>query len=96
MPASRFKGLTAAVVQQHECMLYSMYETRFGMRVLHAEERVKAVAAPREAAARLQVPPGAPMLQIERIAFSYRHEPAELRHSMCDTRRAPLPQPITG
>ena len=46
LPASRFKGLTAAVVQQHECMLYSMYETHFGMRVLQAEERVKAVTAP--------------------------------------------------
>ena len=32
-------------------MLYSMYETRFGVRVLQAEERVKAVEAPREASA---------------------------------------------
>jgi GntR family transcriptional regulator len=86
LPASRFKGLTATVILQHECMLYSMYETRFGMRVLQAEECVKAVAAPDEVAALLQVAPGAPLLQIERIAFSYRDEPAELRRCLCDTR----------
>ena len=96
LPASRFKGLTAAVVQHHECMLYSMYETRFGMRVLHAEERLKAVSATREVAARLQVSAGAPMLQIERIAFSYRHEPAELRHCICDTHVHHYRNSITG
>jgi GntR family transcriptional regulator len=96
LPASRFKGLTAAVVQQHECMLYSMYETRFGMRVLQAEERVKATAASGEVAALLQVAAGTPLLQIERIAFSYRHEPAELRRCLCDTRLHHYRNAITG
>ena len=96
LPPPRLKGLTAAVVRQHECMLYSMYETRFGMRVLHAEERLKAVGAPREVSALLQVPAGTPMLQIERIAFSYRHEPAELRHCLCDTRLHHYRNSITG
>ena len=96
LPPPRLKGLTAAVVRQHECMLYSMYETRFGMRVLHAEERLKAVGAPREVSAFLQVPAGTPMLQIERIAFSYRHEPAELRHCLCDTRLHHYRNSITG
>jgi GntR family transcriptional regulator len=67
-------------------MLYSMYETRFGMRVLQADECVKATTAPEEVAALLEVAPGTPLLQIERIAFSYRHEPAELRRCLCDTR----------
>ena len=86
LPAPRFKGLTAAVVEEHECMLYSMYETRFGVRVLNAEERIKAVAAPREVAAALRLPPGFPLLQIERIAYTYAAEPSELRRSFCDTR----------
>lgn len=96
LPASRFKGLTSAVVLQHECMLYSMYETRFGMRVLQADERVKAVAAPDGVAALLRVAPGAPLLQIERIAFSYRHEPAELRRCLCDSRVHHYRNAITG
>jgi GntR family transcriptional regulator len=81
LPANRFKGLTAAVIEDHECMLYSMYETGFGVRILHADEQLKAVAAPREAAAALDLPSGAPLLQIERVAFTYEEDPAELRRS---------------
>jgi GntR family transcriptional regulator len=86
LPAPLFKGLTAAVVLEHECMLYSMYETRFGVRVLQAEERVKAVEAPREASAALDLAADAPVLQIERVAFTYGRQPTELRRCFCDTR----------
>ena len=86
LPAVRYKGLSAAVIEQHECMLYSMYETRFGVRIVHADEQLKAEAAPREAAAALDLPTGAPMLHIERVAYTYGEVPAELRRSWNDTR----------
>jgi len=86
LPGNRFKGLTAAVIEDHECMLYSMYETGFGVRILHADEQLKAVAAPKEAAAALDLPNGTPVLQIERVAFTYEEDPAELRRSWNDTR----------
>jgi len=87
LPAGRFHGLTAQVVEQHECMLYSMYEGRFGLRVLRAEERIKAVAAPEQAVAALGTPKAMPMLQIERVAFTYGGEACELRRSYNDTRQ---------
>jgi GntR family transcriptional regulator len=96
LPAPRFKGLSSAVVEQHECMLYSMYETRFGVRMIKAEERVKAVAAPREVAAALQLPAGTPMLLLERVAFTYGGEPSELRRCFCDTRQHHYRSAITG
>lgn len=96
LPAARFKGLTAGVVEQHECMLYSMYEARFGVRMLQAEERVKAVAAPREVAAALQRAPGTPMLHIERVAFTYGREPSELRRCYCDSQEHHYRNAITG
>jgi GntR family transcriptional regulator len=86
LPAVRYKGLSAAVIEQHECMLYSMYETRFGVRIVHADEQLKAETAPREAAAALDLAPGAPMLHIERVAYTYGEVPAELRRSWNDTR----------
>ena len=67
-------------------MLYSMYESGFGLRILHADERLKAVSAPREAASALGMAYGAPALLIERVAYTYAEEPAELRRSWCDTR----------
>jgi GntR family transcriptional regulator len=96
LPAPRFKGLTRAVVEQHECMLYSMYETRFGVRMLQAEECVRAVPAPREVASALHLPLGLPMLQIERIAYTYGREPSELRRCYCDTREHHYRNAITG
>jgi GntR family transcriptional regulator len=96
LPSARFKGLTAAVVEHHECMLYSMYETRFGVRTLHAEERLKAVPAPAEAAAALQVDEGEPLLLVDRMAFTYSREPCELRLSYCDTRLHHYRNAITG
>jgi len=96
LPGPRFKGLTRAVIEQHECMLYSMYETRFGVRMLHAEECVRAVPAPCEVADALNVPAGMPMLQIERIAYTYAREPAELRRCYCDTREHHYRSAITG
>ena len=86
LPAHSFKGLSATVIERHECMLYSMYETAFGVRILHADERLKAVAAPREAATALGLAPGAPVLLLERVAYTYTEEPAEMRRSWCDTR----------
>jgi GntR family transcriptional regulator len=86
LPSGRFHGLSSQVVEQHECMLYSMYEGRFGLRVLRAEERIKAVAASDEAAAALGTPRGMPMLLIERVAFTYGAEACELRRSYNDTR----------
>lgn len=87
LPAARYKGLSAAVIGQHECMLYSMYETAFGIRILHADEELKAVAVPDEAAAALDLPAGAPVLRIERVAYTYEEDPAELRRSWADTRQ---------
>ena len=34
---------------------------------------------------------GAPVLLIERVAYTYTEEPAELRRSWCDTREHSLP-----
>jgi GntR family transcriptional regulator len=86
LPASRYKGLSAAVIEQHECMLYSLYETQFGVRIVHADEQLKAATVPREAAAALELPAGAPVLHIERVAYTYEEDPAELRRSWNDTR----------
>lgn len=96
LPATRFQGLTAQLIEQHECMLYSMYESRFGLRVLRAEERVKAVSAPQEAVSALGTPKSLPMLLIERTAFTYGGEACELRRSYNDTRQHHYWNEITG
>jgi GntR family transcriptional regulator len=56
------------------------------VRILHVEEQIKAVAAQGPAAVHLGVADGAPLLTIERVAYTYAEKPVELRRSFCSTR----------
>ncbi len=86
LPAAIFEGLTAETVDLHHCMLYSMYESAFHVRILKVDERIKAVAAEGEIAARLGVGEASPVLLIDRVAYTYGDMPVELRRSYCNTR----------
>ena len=86
LPAMRFRGLSAETIERHHCMLYSLYETEFDIRILHVEEQIKAVCAERAAATQLGVREGTPLLAIERVAYTYTEQAVELRRSYCSTR----------
>jgi GntR family transcriptional regulator len=86
LPAPVFKGLTVDTVDRFHCMLYSMYETEFQLRILYVEEQVRAQPAEAEVADMLEVSQGAPLLVIDRVAYTYADKPVELRRSYCNTR----------
>jgi GntR family transcriptional regulator len=86
LPAAPFRGLATKTIERHHCMLYSMYESEFDIRILHVEEQIKAVAAQNPAAVHLGVDPGTPLLTIERVAYTYAEKAVELRRSYCNTR----------
>ena len=85
LPSSQFGSITESVIEKHDCMLYSMYETAFDVRILFVEERVKAERAEGEVASRLNVDTGFPLLVIDRVAYTYGDRPVELRRSYCNT-----------
>ncbi|NIC40656.1 GntR family transcriptional regulator [Aquabacterium sp. A08] len=80
-----FKGLTLETLAQHQGAMYALFETQFGVRMVRAEEKVKAVAADAATAERLQVPEGSPLLSVERIAYTYNDVPMELRRGLYRT-----------
>jgi GntR family transcriptional regulator len=53
--------------------------------MVRAEEKIKAVAADKILAGHLQLPVGAPLLSVERTAFTYGNKPVEIRHARYDT-----------
>ena len=65
--------------------LYELYASEFGVTVARASERLKAFAAPPRVARHLDVPVGAPLLSIDRIAFGIGGTPVEWRVSLCRT-----------
>jgi len=81
-----FPGLTAEKVHQRPSTLYNLYQVAYGINVVRIEEGVQAAIADDEYARRLGMPPGLPVLQVRRVAFSYNDQPVEYRVSHIDTR----------
>jgi GntR family transcriptional regulator len=85
LEASQFPGMTLAELEDFHGSVYSFYETVFGVRMIRAEERLRAVAADSFAAAHLKVGVGTPLLCVDRIAFTYGDKPVEWRRGLCLT-----------
>ena len=85
IPAASFRGLTAERVVEKKGSMYRMYETDFGIRMLHADEKIKAVSANYEAASLLGVKEHSPLLSVERVSFTYDDQPIEWRLGLCIT-----------
>jgi GntR family transcriptional regulator len=85
LPAASFKGLTVETIDSFHCMLYSMYETGFNLRILYVEEQIKALPAEAEVAEHLGIEAGAPVMVIDRVAYTYADKAVELRRSYCNT-----------
>ena len=77
-----FQGLTLEVLQENASSLYTLFESRFGVRMIRAEERLRAVAADRTSAERLGVAEGTPLLSVERVAYTYGDKPVEWRRGL--------------
>ena len=85
LPGQAFKGLTAAQIAQYQGPTYAMYEVDFGVRMVRAQEDIRAVTPDAAQCALLQVAPGTPLLSVERIAFTYNDVPMELRRALYRT-----------
>ncbi len=86
LPLALFKGLTEQRLSEYEGPLYGLFEAEFGVRMIRAEEQIRAVSADPDAAALLEVAPGAPLLSVSRVSFTYGDRPVELRRGLYDTR----------
>lgn len=91
LPSSLLKGISIAMIEEHvnahKGTLYSLYETQYQIRIISAQERLRAVAADETTAALLNVKVGSPLLSIERVAFTYKNQPVEWRRSLVNTER---------
>jgi GntR family transcriptional regulator len=85
LPGEIFSGLTLEVLRDYKGSLYSLFENEFGVRMIRAEERLRAVAADRSSAELLQVREGSPLLSVERISFTYGEKPVEWRRGLYST-----------
>jgi GntR family transcriptional regulator len=85
LPGEIFAGLSLDVLKDSQGSLYSLFETRFGVRMIRAEERIRAIAADRATAELLRIAEGGPLLSVERISYTYADKPVEWRRGLYST-----------
>jgi len=84
LPLEHFPGFGTEMEPPNN--LFRFYQSAYGITVSKAEEHLKAVIASPEEATILNIKPGLPMLEIDRIARMLDGRPVEWRVSHCDTR----------
>ncbi len=85
LPLALFRGLTEKRWRERPSTIYHLYQSEYGITVVRALERLRAVAADRNIARVLGVPLGAPMLQVRRVAIGLGGKPVEYRISTVAT-----------
>lgn len=85
LPGEIFQGLTLESLQGWSGSLYSLFETRFGLRMIRAQERIRAVAADRSTSETLNVAEGTALLSVERVTYTYGDKPVEWRRGLYST-----------
>jgi GntR family transcriptional regulator len=87
IPQALFPGLTMKAFKERPNTIYHLYQASFGITVLRSRERLRARLADRDAATLLGVSPGAPLLEINRVALTFGDAPVEVRRSLVNTAR---------
>ncbi|MBX3539263.1 MAG: GntR family transcriptional regulator [Chelatococcus sp.] len=82
LPAALFPDLAGMAVPNN---LYGLYAMHYGITIANTQEKLKAVGASADDAAILGIAPGAPVLQIDRLALALDKTPVERRLSICVT-----------
>ncbi|OJX26043.1 GntR family transcriptional regulator [Acidovorax sp. YS12] len=85
LPGQAFKGLTAQHMASYPGPTYAMFEIDFGVRMVRAEEKLRAVLPDAAQARLLGVDCTTPLLSVERIAYTYNDVPMELRRGLYRT-----------
>jgi GntR family transcriptional regulator len=88
LPGAPFKGLTAERLRDHDGPMYALFETEFGVRMVRAVEKIRAILPDSEQRALLNITAPTPLLSVERTAFTYNDLPMEMRRGiyLTDTR----------
>ncbi len=85
LPSSSFKGLSAEQMRDYPGATYAMFEVEYGVRMVRAEEKLRAVLPDEAQAQLLHIDQATPLLSVERVAYTYNDVPMELRRGLYRT-----------
>ncbi|MGP1615064.1 MAG: GntR family transcriptional regulator [Pollutimonas bauzanensis] len=87
LPGAVFRGLTADSLARYRGPLYALFESEFGVSMVRAEEKIRAVSATQDQADALEIALASPLLQVERVSYTYGDRPMEVRRGLYVTDR---------
>ena len=85
LPAALFRGLTKVRYDAYRGSMYAFFESQFGVRMLKAQEKIRAVPADATTSDILGVATGMPLLAVDRVTLTYGDRPVEMRRGLCAT-----------
>lgn len=85
LPGAAFKGLTAQQLSDFSGPTYAMLELAYGVRMVRADEKIRAVLPDEAQAAWLQATTSTPLLSVTRTSYTYNDVPMELRRGLYRT-----------
>lgn len=84
--ANDFRALTAENLAHHEeKMLYAFYQRACGVTILRREDYAKAVLMPEDLCRRYGLKNPLPVIEVQRISFTYNDRPVEYRRQLSIT-----------
>lgn len=87
LPGSVFKGLSISSLARNKGPLYAYFESEYGVSMVRAEEKIKAVSATPSESELLHVAAQSPLLRVERVSYTYGDRPMEVRRGLYVTDR---------
>jgi len=85
LPEAKFPGLTKTILRDRPNTLYNFYQDAFGINVTGTDERLRVASATELESKLLEIGTGAPVLEVERIAYSINQKPVEHRITHINT-----------
>lgn len=85
LPAHAFKGITEQMISTYKGPTYALFEEAFDVRMVRAEEKIRAINASADDAHLLQIPEQSALLCVERLSYTYNNTPMELRKGLYKT-----------
>jgi GntR family transcriptional regulator len=79
IPVRLFPGLGAETLSTRSGTVFGLFQSRFGVTVVRTSEYIDATSADEEVGRLLGIGAGAPVLRIERTAYTYQDQPVETR-----------------
>ncbi len=83
--AADFPNLSRKHLAHRTGTIYQLFQEQFGINIVHTAEHLRAVAANATDSKLLGVAPGSPILEIDRLSYTYHGRPVEARTCRVNT-----------